>query len=127
MNAAYQKHCLTAPIWPSALFGSAFTALSVVQGAPATPHLAALNIGGIYLYNALQCPMVAIQGRESAAHNVVAAGLLGYIGTQSFGLAVPLVDETFFWRNPQFSRPLVAAGVYGSIGAAFAMMGGKQF
>ena len=115
------------PILPSAMFGGAFTALSVVQGMPLTPQLAAMNIGGIYLYNALQCPMVALQGRESAAHNVAAAGLLGYVGTQSYNLAVPFVDQGFFWRNPHISRPLVAAGVYGSIGAAFAMMGGKKF
>ena len=127
MNVAYQKHCLMDPILPSAVFGGIFTGLSVVQGVPLTPQLAALNTGGIYLYNALQCPLAALQGRESAAHNVIAAGLLGYVGTQSYGLAVPLVDPGFFWRNPQFSRPLVAAGVYGGIGAAFALMGGKKF
>jgi len=115
------------PILPSAMFGGLFTALSVAQGMPLSPQLVAMNCGGIYLYNALQCPMVAVHGRESAAHNVAAAGILGYVGTKSYNLAVPFVDPSFFWRNPQFPRPLVAAGVYGSIGAAFAIMGGKRF
>lgn len=127
MNVTYQKHCLSEPMIPSAMFGGLFTGLSVVQGAPLTPQLAAMNIGGIYLYNAIQCPMVALHGRESAAHNVLSAGLLGYIGTQSFNMSVPFVGEDFFWRNPQFSRPMVAFGIYGGIGAAFAIMGGKKF
>lgn len=127
MNFYYQKNCFMRPVVPSIIFGGAFTAISVVQGFPLTPHLAMLNIGGLYTYQALQCPMVAIHRRESAIHNTLSGAILGYIGVKSFGLGVPFVDGHFFYRNPQVSPAIAGAIVYGSIGAALAMLNGKPF
>lgn len=115
------------PVVPSIVFGGAFTAISVVQGFPFTPHLAMLNVGGIYVYQALQCPMVAIHRRESALHNTLSGAILGYVGVQSFGLGVPFVDPNFFYRNPRVSPAMAGAAVYGGIGTAFAILGGKPF
>jgi hypothetical protein len=109
------------------MFGGVFTGLSVAQGMPLTPQLAMLNIGGLYLYNTLQCPMVAIQGRESAWHNAASGAILGYVGVRQFNLSVPFVDPYFFYRNPQFPKPIVGAVAYGGIGLAFAMLGSKPF
>jgi hypothetical protein len=127
MNVYYQKNCLIGPVVPSVVFGSAFTGISVIQGFPFTPHLAMLNIGGLYLYQALQCPMVAIHRRESALHNSLSGAILGYAGVRSFGLGVPFVDPHFFYRNPQMSPAIVGALVYGGIGTAFAILAGKPF
>ena len=125
--SSYQQHCLSAPVFPSVLFGGAFTALEVARGFPFSPQLALLNVGGIYMYNALTCPMVAIHGRESAIHNTLSGAILGYIGVKSYNLAVPFVEPSFFWRNPQIPKPLVGALMYGGIGTAFALLGDKKF
>jgi hypothetical protein len=115
MSLAYQKHCLTEPIGPSVMFGGLFTGLHVMQGMPFSPQLLAINCGGIFLYNALTCPMAAIHGRESALHNGMAGAILGYV-----------VDPTFFYRNPRMSPPMVGAMIYGGIGTAFALLGNKR-
>jgi len=112
---------------PSVMFGSLFTAIGMAQGVPFSPPMAALNIGGIYAYNVLQCPMVAIHGRESAWHNTASGAILGYVGVQSRVLGIPFVDESFFWRNPQVPRPMVGALIYGGITTAFAMLSDKKF
>ncbi|CAB9509140.1 expressed unknown protein [Seminavis robusta] len=127
MNVYYQKHCLMDPITPSVMFGGLFTGLSVAQGMPFSPQLAMFNMGGIYLYNTLQCPMVAIQGRESAWHNAASGAILGYVGVMRYNLSVPFVDPMFFYRNPQFPKPFVGAMAYGGMGLAFAMLGNKPF
>ena len=126
MSLAYQKHCLMEPVVPSVMFGGIFTGIHVAQGMPFSPHLLAVNCGGIYMYNALTCPMAAIHGRESALHNGMSGAILGYMGVQSGYLGVPLVNQSFFWRNPRFSPPVVAAAIYGGIGTAFALLGNKR-
>jgi hypothetical protein len=106
--------------------GSVFTAISVAQGARLTPHLAGMNIGGLYVYNILQCPMEGIHGRESSLHNAASGAILGYIGVASRQLGIPFLDPYFFMRYPQLSQPLAGAAVYGAITFAFAAaLGGK--
>jgi hypothetical protein len=125
MNSlAYQQDCLTRPIGQSLTMGSIFTALSVFQGQRLTPRLAGINIGGLYLYYILQCPMQAIHGRESALHNGAAGGILGYIGVNSGQLGIPFVSYNFFMRYPQLSPALTGAAVYGGMALAISA-GGK--
>merc|ERR1712118_1611 len=112
LNAAHQKNCLTQPVVPSLMWGSGFSVVSVLQGARATPELFAINIGFLYAYSALQCPMEAFHGRQSLAHNVVAGGLVGSLGVQMGRLGIPLVEPAFFWRYPQITPPMAAFAVY---------------
>jgi len=116
------------PIVPSIVFGSALTAFDVfVQGARLTPRFALTYIGGIYAYNAFQCPMEAVHGRESAAHNVFSGAILGFVGVQRGILGVPFVDAYFFYRHPQITPAMAGAMVYGAMGGVLATLGGKPF
>jgi len=127
MNSVeYQKYCLQRGIYPSLMFGSFFTLLEVAQGFRFTPTLAATNIGGLYLYNVLQCPMEAIHGRQSSLHNAASGAILGYVGVQSRRIGVPFVDAYFFYRYPQISPAAAGAVAYGTIGFLFATLGGKH-
>ena len=126
MNSiAYQKHCFQRGIGTSVVFGSIFTGISVTQGYRLTPSLAATNIGALYLYVSLQCPMEAIHGRQSALHNACSGGILGYVGVRSQRLGIPFVDPYFFFRYPRLSPPLVGAAVYGGMGLLLATVSGK--
>ena len=42
-----------------------------------TPLRVAGNMGFLYAYGALQCPLEYIHGRRSLAHNGLAAGIIG--------------------------------------------------
>ena len=126
MNSVeYQKYCLQRGIYPSLMFGSVFTLIEVAQGFRFTPTLVATNIGGLYLYNVLQCPMEAIHGRQSSLHNAASGAILGYVGIQSWRIGVPFVDAYFFYRYPQISPAMAGAVAYGTIGFLFASLGGK--
>lgn len=127
MNAYYQQQCLTGPVVPSVIMGGVFSAIRVAEGFPLSPALLMTNMGGIYLYNALQCPMVAIHGRESCMHNGISAGILGYIGVKHHKLGVPFVGSNFFYANPQFSPAITGAVVYGAIGATLGILANKPW
>jgi hypothetical protein len=127
-SVGYQLDCLTRPVVTSLTLGGLFTGLSVAQGARFTPRLAALNIGGLYVYNILTCPMEAIHGRSSAWHNACSGAILGYVGVSRGMLGIPFVDPYFFYRHPQLSPPLTGAAVYGALSLALvAVLGGKPF
>jgi hypothetical protein len=129
MNSiGYQLDCLSRPVVTSITLGSIFTGISVMQGARFTPRLAAINIGGLYCYNILQCPMEAIHGRHSAWHNALSGAILGYVGVSRRMLGIPFVDPYFFYRYPQLSPPVVGATVYGGLSLALVtVLGGKSF
>lgn len=118
-------NCYTRPVVPSFVLGSAFTALDVAQGHRFSPNMAMTNIGGLYIFFALQCPMEAIHGRQSALHNILSGATIGYLGVSAGRLGIPFVDSTFFYRHPQISPPMAGALVYGAIAGGFAMLGGK--
>lgn len=126
-SVAYQKHCVVSPIGTSVVAGSVFSALDVVQGMRFSPQRLCMNIGAIYVYNILQCPMEAIQNRQSSLHNGAAAGILGYIGVSRGVLGIPFVDPySVYMRYPQVSPPMLGAAVYGGLGFLLAsVLGGK--
>ncbi len=108
--------------------GSVFSALDVVTtGAKLTPRGIASYAAFIYTYNAIQCPMEEIHGRKSAMHNVLAGGLMGYIGVSRGVIGVPFVNPNFFFQHPTLRPEMVAFAVYGGLGGCFAMLGGKRF
>merc|ERR1719215_2075930 len=114
-SPAYQKSCLTSPVVPSIIWGCGFSALSVMQGAHATPRLFATNCGLLYIYHALQCPMEALHGKRSLLHNVAAGGTLGAFGVQAGQIGIPFLSSNFFWRYPNVSPPVAAFAVYGCL------------
>ena len=117
--------CLASNIQPAVLMGGAFTALHIYQGAPPTPQLAATNIGFLYAYGALQCPMEALTGRQSWTHNALSGGILGYLAYERGLTGIPFnLEYTFLARR--IPLPAGAALVYGSMGAALAMIAGKR-
>ena len=96
------QDCMTKPVVPSLMWGSVFTGVNVAQGAPLTPGSFAVNIGGLYVYNALQCPMEAIQGRPSLLHNGLAAGAMGTAGVSSGMMGVPFVPPHVLY-SPRYN------------------------
>mmetsp|Transcript_22324 Transcript_22324/g.33432 ORF Transcript_22324/g.33432 Transcript_22324/m.33432 type:complete len:129 (-) Transcript_22324:377-763(-) len=126
MLSPYQQGCLTQPIASSVIMGGVFSALDVAMGnGKLTPRGVASYAGFIYAYNAIQCPMEEIHGRRSALHNVFAGGLMGYFGVQRGHIGIPFVDPTLFYRYPSLKPQTVAFAVYGAMGGALAMVGGK--
>jgi hypothetical protein len=122
---AYQRHCLTEPAASACIFGRAFAAMSVIQGAALTPRLLGTNIGFLYAYSAVQCPMEAVSGRRSAVHNMLAAGGMGAVGVSTGQLGIPLLDHSFFYRYPQIKPVQAGFCVYGLVGLAFGVLSGK--
>ena len=84
------------------------------------------NFAFINAYNVLQCPMEAIHGRRSLIHNVVAGGILGYVGVVKQIIGIPFVDGAFFKMYPKITPPIMGALVYGAIGGIFGVIGGKK-
>ena len=123
---AYQRHCLTAPLPSSIMFGGAFSAMHIFQGAQPSPALFARNIGFIYVYHALQCPMEGVHGRRSLAHNGLAAGGMGFWAVSAGQASVPFLDGSFFYKYPAVKPPVAAFAVYGLIGMIAGSLGGKQ-
>jgi hypothetical protein len=126
----YQKQCLLGAVVPSIIMGGAFTAIdTVTHSIPSHSILptAKIYVGGIFCYHAMICPMEAIHGRQSAWHNILSGGTLGYIGVKTGRLGVPFLDDSyFFYKNPQVSRAMAGAAVYGAIGGALSVfLGGK--
>ena len=116
--------CLFGNIMPATVMGGAFTALHVFQGAQPTPQLAATNIGFLYVYGALQCPMEALTGRQSWMHNALAGGILGYAAYEHGAIGIPFnLENTFRARRVPLAAG--AALVYGAMGAGLAMFAGK--
>jgi len=126
MNVHYQLDCLMKPIPTAVIFGGIFSAVNVAQGFPLTPRLLAVNMGGLYAYNAVQCPMVAISGRPSLLHNGLAAGGLGALAIQKGIADVPFMDTRMM--HLRFGIKPVQLGflVYGALGMAFGAAGGKR-
>lgn len=120
------QHCLTAPVVPSAVMGTVFAGLDVAQGGTFTPSRIFIYAGGLYAYNVIQCPMEAIHGRQSLAHNMLAGGILGYVGVSSGHLGVPFVSPMALYRYPWMPPSAAAFLVYGGLAGTFAALGGKR-
>ena len=116
------------PIFPCGMFGGILTGIDLLQGLPKehAPKIFARNFAFIYAYNVLQCPMEAIHGRRSLIHNVVAGGILGYVGVMKQMIGIPFVDGAFFKMYPKIRTSIMGALVYGAIGGVFGVIGGKK-
>ncbi|KAL1526812.1 hypothetical protein AB1Y20_015505 [Prymnesium parvum] len=120
----HQRDCLTAPVLPAMMWGSLVAGLNIAQGAPLTPRVFAVNVGILYLYQALQCPMEAIHGRRSLLHNGLAAGSLGVVGVQAGFLGVPFVPLHILYSS-KYNPLLIAFGMYGLIAMGIGSLGSK--
>lgn len=121
LYAQWQIDCLLAPVIPSVVYGSGF---ALLQGAR-DPRSFAIGIGMIYGINALQCPMMAIHGRASLWHSLLAGGIVGAVGVHHGILGVPFVSPYTIMR---YRLHPVQAGfvVYGLIGGVFGILAGKR-
>jgi hypothetical protein len=119
-----QNQCLTDPIVPAIIGGGIFSAFDLLQGQSVNMNTVGLYCGGLYVYNAMQCPMEAWQGRPSLLHNFASAGILGYVGVSRHMIGIPFIDP---YRIPrQVPLPVAAFFVYGGMAAALAAYGGKR-
>mmetsp|Transcript_63063 Transcript_63063/g.186293 ORF Transcript_63063/g.186293 Transcript_63063/m.186293 type:complete len:139 (-) Transcript_63063:394-810(-) len=125
-SSLHYSQCLTGPAPHAVVMGTIFAGIDVIQGARFSVRTAGTYIAGLYMYNALQCPMEAIHGRQSLLHNGLSAGILGYAGVSAGRLGVPFVDPSVMHRHPWLRYEMAAFGVYGAIGMAFGMLGGKR-
>mmetsp|Transcript_23503 Transcript_23503/g.48798 ORF Transcript_23503/g.48798 Transcript_23503/m.48798 type:complete len:118 (-) Transcript_23503:1618-1971(-) len=116
---------------PSFTAGVLFCGIDMVQGVPAAqafrPTSFALYVGGFYVYNAMQCPMEAIHGRQSLLHNILSAGTLGAVAVHRGVFGIPFVSPYFFYQNPQYPPAAVAFAVYGGIAGLLSGIQGKPW
>ncbi|KAL3757233.1 hypothetical protein ACHAWU_002214 [Discostella pseudostelligera] len=124
MNTKHLLPCIIDPIPSCAVWGGIFTGIDAMQGAPLSIRTWGFYASGLWLYHASICPMEAIHGRRSALHNVVAGGVMGYVGVSTGRLGVPFVNPYYLYnfRNPA----IIGGAVYGALGGALAMLGGKS-
>ena len=120
----YTQQCAVQHVKPAIIGGSVFTAIHAIQGASLTPQLAATNIGGLYVYGVLVCPMEELSGRQSAVHNFLSGAILGYAGVAGGRVGIPFNLEAPMLIN-RVPLPIGGALVYGAIGWAFAAFQGK--
>lgn len=117
---SHTVHCATAAVAPAAMWGSGFTMLSVAQGAYFTPQLLASNVGFLFAYHAIQCPLEELHGRRSLLHNGIAGGVLGYAGIQSGHLGVPfghMLPPAMYRMRPAVVGAIVYGGLASALGA----------
>ncbi|KAL7430243.1 hypothetical protein ACHAXH_001287 [Discostella pseudostelligera] len=124
MNTKHLLPCIIDPIPSCAVWAGIFTGIDAMQGAPLSIRTWGFYASGLWLYHASICPMEAIHGRRSALHNVVAGGVMGYVGVSTGRLGVPFVNPYYLYnfRNPA----IIGGAVYGALGGALAMLGGKS-
>ena len=125
VNTRHIAPCLIDPIPHAAVMGAIFHGFDVMQGAPFSLRMWGIYAGGLWTYQAMICPMEAIQGRRSSLHNVASAGILGYIGVSRGLMGVPFVNPYTLYGS-RFPPGLIGAAVYGAMGGALATLGGKR-
>ena len=121
---AHTTNCAVQHIMPACIGGGIFSAIHAAQGAPISPQLFATNVGAIYAYGALICPMEEITRRRSSMHNFLSGAILGYAGVASQRIGIPFNLELAFHVN-RIPLPIGGALVYGGIGMAIALFQGK--
>lgn len=150
MNTNHLLPCIVDPVPSCAVWAGIFTGIDAMQGAPISVRTWGFYASGLWLYHASICPMEAIHGRRSALQyvsllrysfwlffsvlaksvfilflsNVVAGGVMGYVGVSTGRLGVPFVNpyHLYTFRNPA----IIGGAIYGALGGALAMLGGKS-
>ena len=120
----HTQHCAMQHVQPAVLGGVVFTGIHAMQGVPLTPMLAATNVGFLYAYGVMVCPMEEISGRRSSLHNFLSGAILGYAGVAGGRVGIPFNLEVPMMMN-RIPLPIGGAIVYGAIGWAFAAFQGK--
>lgn len=90
----------------------------------ALPMAFAMNTAFVYAYVVLQCPLEALQGRQSLLHNAASGATLGYIGVSARQLGVFNLEPTFLINR--IPLPVGGALVYGTLAGVLGAIGGKR-
>ena len=126
-QAQHTMHCAERGVRPALGNGVILTMLQMGTsgGAPANlPMSFALNVGFVYSYVVLQCPLEALQGRQSLMHNVFAGGTLGYLGVNAGRLGMFGMEHHFYINR--IPLPIGGAILYGAMGGILGAIGGKS-
>ncbi|KAL7463644.1 hypothetical protein ACHAXS_004000 [Conticribra weissflogii] len=121
----YIQYCVIEHIPPSVVWGGIFHGIDCVQGARFALRTWGIYSGGILAYHSLICPMEAFHGRQSALHNVASGAIFGYVGVSRGLLGVPFINPQFLYGG-RFPPSIIGGAVYGTMGGALAMLGGKR-
>jgi hypothetical protein len=84
------------------------------------------SVGVIYLYYIIQCPMEAIQNKESYVHNGIAAFTLSYIGLIQQRIGIPFVSPYSIYELPLLARNLLGASIYSCMAMSFSALYGRK-
>ncbi|KAL7553816.1 hypothetical protein ACHAWF_017153 [Thalassiosira exigua] len=127
MNTNYMIPCILNPIPSCAIWAGIFHGIDAIQGARLSIRTWGVYTGSLVTYHALMCPMEVIHGKQSAWHNVAAAGSLGFLGVSSGKLGVPFLSPYLLMSFRPPAPAFIGATVYGAMGGCLAAFGGKQF
>mmetsp|Transcript_14679 Transcript_14679/g.17751 ORF Transcript_14679/g.17751 Transcript_14679/m.17751 type:complete len:139 (-) Transcript_14679:76-492(-) len=122
--------CFTRHIVSSVINGGLLVAMDTgLHNAPIkqAPNSLLRYSVAIYTYGALQCPMEAIHGRQSALHNYAAGGILGHIAVEKGWLSIPFPNSRPVYQlmSKGVSRPAVGGLMYGGFLGTIAVVMGK--
>lgn len=127
--ADYTTRCAVGATTPAVANGAMLTLMQGVASGGFTamnalPMQLAMNSTFVWTYLVLQCPLEAIQGRQSLWHNVFAGGTLGYLGAATNRVGLFGMEYTFLANR----IPLAVGGalVYGTMGGVLGALGGKR-
>ncbi len=144
---SYQQSCLMRPIPTSFIIGSLYGAYLTFrkhmhdsssgrhqryQNTPSSSTSWTLyrtfgtSISVVYVYYIIQCPMEAIQNKESFVHNGIAAFSISYIGLAQQQLGVPFVPSYSLYHVPFLARNLLGASIYSGIAMGIAAVYGHK-
>jgi hypothetical protein len=144
---SYQKSCILRPIPTSILFGAIFTAYATIMkqtsnslssktrnrrisststGSSSLLRTLGSSVSLFYLYYVMQCPMEAIQNKESYVHNGIAAFTLSYIGLAQQRIGVPFISPYSIYQLPLLTRNLLGASIYSLMAMTFAALYGHK-
>jgi hypothetical protein len=109
---------------PSNLFNHNNTANSITRSSILRQWSTAIGI--VYIYYSVQCPMEAIQNKQSYVHNGIAAFTLSYIGLAREYISVPFIPAYSIYQLPHLTRTILGASIYSCIAMCVAAVYGRK-